>query len=119
MPDPLFETFLTSCGLNSLRQKGYHILGKNWIFDDPFHKKLPCLALRSLQNPTMASITTTTASQFYKQVTITPPNVQKPMNQGVSGGTTTMRIGGTLPGMYPTFSSNHTGTVAPSKLCGS
>ena len=64
----------------------------------------------------MASITTTTASQFYKQVTITPPNVQKPMSQGVTGGTTTMRIGGTLPGMYPTFPNKHTGTVAPSKL---
>ena len=71
---------------------------------------------RSLQNPTMASITTTTASQFYKQVTITPPNVQKPISQGVTGGTTTMRIGGTLPGMYPTFPNKHTGTVAPSKL---
>ena len=57
----------------------------------------------------MASITTTTASQFYKQVTITPPNVQKAMNQGVSGGTTTMRIGGTLPGMYPTLPINHKG----------
>ena len=45
MPDPLFETFLTSCGRNSLRQKGYHILGKNWIFDDPFHKKLPVLVI--------------------------------------------------------------------------
>jgi hypothetical protein len=45
MPDPLFETFLTSCGLNSLCQKGYHILGKNWIFDDPFHKKLQVLVI--------------------------------------------------------------------------
>jgi hypothetical protein len=45
MPDPLFETFLTSWGLNGLRQKGCHILGKNWIFDDPFHKKLPVLGI--------------------------------------------------------------------------
>ena len=41
MPDPLFETFLTSRGLNGLCQKGCHILVKNWIFDDTFHKKLP------------------------------------------------------------------------------
>jgi hypothetical protein len=40
MPDPLFETFLTSRGLNGLHQKGCHILVKNWIFDDPFHKKI-------------------------------------------------------------------------------
>ena len=39
MPDPL-EIFLTSPGLNSLLQKGYLILLKNWIFDNPFHKKL-------------------------------------------------------------------------------
>jgi hypothetical protein len=26
-------------GLNSLRQKEYQILVKNWISDDPFHKK--------------------------------------------------------------------------------
>ena len=47
----------------------------------------------------MASITTTSAPGFYKQVTITPPNPQqKPMTAvGVSSGTTTMRIGGTLP----------------------
>jgi hypothetical protein len=45
MPDPPFETFLTSCGLNSLRQKGCHILVKNWIFDDPFHKKLPVMVI--------------------------------------------------------------------------
>jgi hypothetical protein len=32
MPDPLFETFLTSRGLNGLHQKGCHILVKNWIF---------------------------------------------------------------------------------------
>ena len=39
MPDPLFQTFLISRGLNSLRQKGCQILVKNLIFDDPFHKK--------------------------------------------------------------------------------
>lgn len=39
----------------------------------------------------MASITTTsTGTGFYKQVTITPPNSQKPINPGVA--TTTMRI---------------------------
>ena len=30
---------IASAGLNSLRQKGCRILVKNWIFDDPFHKK--------------------------------------------------------------------------------
>ena len=45
MPDPLFETFLTSQGLNGLCQKEYHILVKNWIFDDPFHKKLSVLVI--------------------------------------------------------------------------
>ena len=30
---------MTSAGLNSLRQKECQILVKNWIFDDPFHKK--------------------------------------------------------------------------------
>ena len=45
MLDPLFETILTSSGLNSLRQKGCHILVKNWIFDDPFLKKLPVLVI--------------------------------------------------------------------------
>ena len=45
MPDSLFETFLTSRGLTSLRQKGCQILVKNWIFDDPFHKKLPVLVI--------------------------------------------------------------------------
>ncbi len=39
MPDPLFKTFLTSRSPNGLCQKGCHILVKNWIFDDPFHKK--------------------------------------------------------------------------------
>jgi hypothetical protein len=45
MTDPPFETFLTSCGLKALHQKGCHILVKNWIFDDPFHKKLPVLVI--------------------------------------------------------------------------
>ena len=40
MPEPLFGTFLTSRGLSSLRQKGCHVLVKNWIFDDPFLKKI-------------------------------------------------------------------------------
>jgi hypothetical protein len=40
MPDPSFETFSTSRSLNGLRQKGCHILVKNWIFDDSFHKKM-------------------------------------------------------------------------------
>ena len=35
---PVFKK-VASTGLNSLRQKGYQILVKNWIFDDPFHKK--------------------------------------------------------------------------------
>jgi hypothetical protein len=45
MPDPPFETFLTSRGRNGLHQKGCHILVKNWIFDDPFHKKLPVMVI--------------------------------------------------------------------------
>jgi hypothetical protein len=45
MHDPLFGTFLTSRGLSSLRQEGCHISVKNWIFDDPFHKKLPILVI--------------------------------------------------------------------------
>ena len=40
MPDPPFETFLTSCGLNGLCQKRCHILVINWIFDDPFPQKI-------------------------------------------------------------------------------
>jgi hypothetical protein len=40
MPDPSFETFLTSLGLNGLCQKRCHILVKNWIFDDPLNKKM-------------------------------------------------------------------------------
>ena len=35
---PVFKK-VTLSGLNSLRQKRYQILVKNWIFDDPFHKK--------------------------------------------------------------------------------
>ena len=53
---------------------------------------------KTLQNPTMASITTTSASQLYKQVTITPPNAPKPLGSQVTGGTTTMRIGSAMPG---------------------
>ena len=45
MPDPPFENFLTTRSLNGLRQKGCHILVKNWIFDDPFHKQLPLLVI--------------------------------------------------------------------------
>jgi hypothetical protein len=45
MPDPSFETFLTSRGLNSLRQKESHILVKNWTFGDPFRKKWPALVI--------------------------------------------------------------------------
>ena len=41
---PLFKK-VASAGLNSLRQKGYQILVKNWIFDDPFHKKEPLLVI--------------------------------------------------------------------------
>ena len=51
---------------------------------------------KTLHNPTMASITTTSASPFYKQVTITPPNAQKPLTQGVTGGP--VRIGGSMAG---------------------
>ena len=35
---PVFEK-VVSAGLSSLGLKGYQILVKNWIFDDPFHKK--------------------------------------------------------------------------------
>ena len=35
---PVFKK-VVSAGLNSLRQKVCQILVKNWIFDDPFHKK--------------------------------------------------------------------------------
>ena len=36
---PVFKK-VTSAGLSSLQQKGYQILVKIWIFDDPFHKKI-------------------------------------------------------------------------------
>ena len=36
---------VASAGLNSLRQKGYQILVKKWIFDDPFHIKGPSLVV--------------------------------------------------------------------------
>ena len=39
---PFFKK-VASAGLNSLRQKGYQILVKNWTFDDPFYKKGPLL----------------------------------------------------------------------------
>ena len=39
---PVFKK-MTSAGLNSLRQEEYQILVKNWIFDDPFHKKKNCI----------------------------------------------------------------------------
>ena len=45
MPDPSFETFLTSRDLNSLRQIECHILVKNWIFGDPIHKKWSVLVI--------------------------------------------------------------------------
>ena len=41
---PVFQK-VASAGLNSLRQKGCQILVKNWIFDDPFHKKGPLLVI--------------------------------------------------------------------------
>ena len=39
------KLFWPHANLNSLHQKGCHILVKNWIFDDPFHKKLPVLVI--------------------------------------------------------------------------
>ena len=41
---PLFKK-VASAGLNSLRQKGYQILVKNWVFDDPFNKKRQVLVI--------------------------------------------------------------------------
>ena len=35
---PVFKK-VTWAGLHSLRQKWYQISVKNWIFDDPFHKR--------------------------------------------------------------------------------
>ena len=50
MPVPPFETFLTTYGLNGLRLKGCHILARNWIFDDPFHKKIASIGYFSVSN---------------------------------------------------------------------
>ena len=44
VPQPFFKK-ITSAGLNSLRQKESQILVKNWIFDNPFHKKGPVLVI--------------------------------------------------------------------------
>jgi hypothetical protein len=41
---PVFKK-VTSAGLSSLQQKGYHISVKKWNFDDPFHKKGPVLVI--------------------------------------------------------------------------
>ena len=41
---PLFNK-VALASLNSLQQKGYQMLIKNWIFDDPFHKKEPLLVI--------------------------------------------------------------------------
>ena len=38
LPQQFFKK-VTSAALNSLRQKGYQISVKNWIFDDPFYIK--------------------------------------------------------------------------------
>jgi hypothetical protein len=38
VPQPFFKK-VTSAGLNSLRQKGYQISVKNWIFDYPFQEE--------------------------------------------------------------------------------
>ena len=37
---------MASASLNSLRQKGYYISVKNWISNDPFHKKGQELVIR-------------------------------------------------------------------------
>ena len=44
LPQPFFKK-VTLARLNSLWQKGYQISVKNWIFDDPFHKKEPVLVV--------------------------------------------------------------------------
>ena len=41
---PVFKK-VASAGLNSLQQKWYQILVKQWIFDDPCHKKGPLLVI--------------------------------------------------------------------------
>jgi hypothetical protein len=46
---PVFKK-VASAGLNSLRQNGNQILVKNWIFDDPFHKKGPLLVYFGARN---------------------------------------------------------------------
>ena len=52
---PVFKK-IASAGLSSLRQKGYQILVKNWIFDDPLHKKKNCIGhLCVRDDPTMRS----------------------------------------------------------------
>ena len=40
---PLNLILVSWNGLQSLQEKGCQILVKNWIFDDPFHKKKPLL----------------------------------------------------------------------------
>jgi hypothetical protein len=44
VPQPFFKK-VTTTGLSSLQQKGYHISVKNWIFDYLFNKKGPVLSL--------------------------------------------------------------------------
>ena len=58
MPDPSFETFLTSCGLNGLCQKRCHVLVINWIFGDPFHKELPVMVI-------LVSVMIRSGSEFF------------------------------------------------------
>jgi hypothetical protein len=41
----IFFKKITSAGLNTLRQEEYQISVKNWIVDDPFHKKGPVLVI--------------------------------------------------------------------------
>ena len=41
---PVFKK-VALAGLNSLQQTGYQILVKQWIFDDPIHKKGPLLVI--------------------------------------------------------------------------
>ena len=45
---------VASAGLSSLGQKGYQMLVKNWIFDDPLYKKKNCIGhLCVRDDPTM------------------------------------------------------------------
>ena len=39
------QMLVVLAGLNSLQQTGYQILLKQWIFDDPIHKKGPLLVI--------------------------------------------------------------------------